>query len=72
MPPTPEGLNPLNPSPRHRHLFRRPFDPDASSVRGLQVVIRNPAHHSLFNPSGVGGDSSALVPGLLRTPGYDC
>jgi len=60
---------PLPSSPRHRHRFRRPFGSDSSSLHGVPVVIRNPAHLSLFNPSGVGGNFSALVPGLLRTPG---
>jgi len=63
---------PLPSSPRHRHGFRRPFAAaaDSSSVHRVPVVIRNPAHKSLFNPSGVGGIFFfGPCPGVASQPG---
>jgi hypothetical protein len=56
---------------RNRHRFRRPFDADAdsASVHGVRFVIRDPAHHSLFNPFRVGGNFFGIQPGVASHPG---
>jgi hypothetical protein len=46
----------------------------SSSVRfrffgGARIVIRDRAHHRLFNPSGVGGHYSGIQPGVASHPG---